>query len=69
MRQEGDELRIDVHGWPEGYVKLVESYAEQLRKEAARRNGAKPAELPELPVWSGISLPPKDVRKAAYGDE
>lgn len=63
-----ETLRIDVKGWPENYVKLVESYAEQVRR-AAERNGEEPRSLPELPVWAGISLPPKDVRKAAYGDE
>ena len=63
-----ETLQIDVKGWPEKYVKLVESYAEQVRR-AAERNGEELQGLPELPVWAGISLPPKDVRKAAYGDE
>lgn len=63
-----ETLRIDVKGWPDNYVKLVESYAAQVRK-TAEPNGERSETLPDLPVWAGISLPPKDVRKAAYGDE
>jgi hypothetical protein len=62
-----ETLQIDVRGWPDSYVKLVETYAEQVRK-AVVRNGEEQG-LAELPVWAGISLPPKGVRKAAYGDE
>ncbi len=63
-----ETLRIDVKGWPDTYVKLVESYAAQVRK-TAERTGERSESLPDLPVWAGISLSSKDVRKAAYGDE
>lgn len=63
-----ETLRIDVKGWPENYVKLVKSYAEQVRK-AVVQNGEEAERISELPIWAGISLPPQDIRKAAYGGE
>ena len=67
-----DLLEINVKGWPEKYVRLVENYAEYVRTEA-ERNGTEAEktaeELRPLPKWPGKPPEPEDIRRVAYGDE
>lgn len=50
-----ETLRIDVKGWPENSVKLVESHAVQVRK-ATERNGELPETPPTSPSGQGSRL-------------
>ena len=64
-----DTLQINVKGWPEKYVKLVENYAEQVQKQLDR-NGSQLQKgvLPPLPQWPGTPPAPEEIRRAAYGE-
>ncbi|MBI4584719.1 MAG: hypothetical protein HY717_11955 [Planctomycetes bacterium] len=64
-----ETLQINVKGWPDHYVKLIEDYAEQVRKQVDRNGVKLPGELPPLPKWPGIPPVPEEIRHIAYGDE
>jgi len=54
-------LTINVEGWPDDLVRLIQTYAKQLEDEV-RRNGRQASPEP-LPVWPGVAAPPEQLRR------
>ncbi|GMU22216.1 MAG: hypothetical protein AMXMBFR13_23040 [Phycisphaerae bacterium] len=52
---------VDIEGWPEPFVQLLEQVAEHLASKA-RGNGESVASI-DWPRWPGIAPPPEAMRR------
>ena len=55
------QLTINVDGWPDRMVKMVEQLIDTLAHQLRIKRDDRPP--PELPRWAGVALPPEKLRR------
>ena len=55
------QLTINVDGWPDRMVKMVQDLIQTLSHQLPGKRNVRPTA--ELPRWPGVSLPPEKLRR------
>jgi type VI protein secretion system component VasF len=55
------QLTINVDGWPDRMVRMVEQLIDTLAHQLRIKRDDRPP--PELPRWPGVALPPEKLRR------